>query len=220
MDMSGAPGGRTLVIDCATSALSLALFDTDALIASHHAEMGRGHAEALLPLIAAMPGSGRCDRIVVDAGPGSFTGVRVGLAAARALGFAWGVPVLGYDCLDLVGAIIRHDHQSQGAFLLAMIGGHGELFWKRFPADHQQSAHSTPIAALAAQVGDEVVYGSGAPALVQARGFGEAIVALPDARRFPLLPPALLSNTALPIYGRGADAKPMAQSPASAAVAP
>jgi tRNA threonylcarbamoyladenosine biosynthesis protein TsaB len=47
---------RTLVIDCATEACSVALFDGDALIAGECRVLGRGHAEALVPMIAALPG--------------------------------------------------------------------------------------------------------------------------------------------------------------------
>ncbi len=182
--------------------------------------MGRGHAEALLPAIAGFPGSGRATHILVDVGPGSFTGVRVGLAAARALGFAWGVPVLGYDCLDLVGAIVRADHRPTQTFVVAMIGGHGELFWKRLAA-HADSASpaltSTPIGELAGLLDDETIYGSGAPQLVAARnGHGLAVPVLPDARRIMLLPSALRSLPPTPIYGRGADAKPMAPLPGEA----
>ncbi len=174
--------------------------------------MGRGHAEALLPLIAGFPDSGRADRLLVDVGPGSFTGVRVGLAAARALAFAWQVPLAGYDCLDLVAAIVRADHAPAEDFLVAMIGGHGELFWKRVPSSAPATtspATSTPVDELAAMIADDIVYGSGAPALVAARGHGTAVPVPPDARRALLLPPALRAATPAPVYGRGADARPM-----------
>lgn len=189
------------------------MFEGEQLIAAYHAELGRGHAEALLPAIAAFPECGRAARILVDVGPGSFTGVRVGLAAARALGFAWGVPVCGYDCLDLVAAIVRADDAPSHAFVVAMIGGHGELFWKR--ADPSgRSAHeapqSTPIDELATLLAGEAVYGSGAPRLgLEA----SAAIILPDARRVGLLDHALRSLAPSPLYGRGADAKPMAQPP-------
>jgi tRNA A37 threonylcarbamoyladenosine modification protein TsaB len=61
----------------------------------------------------------------VALGPGSFTGVRIGLAA-RALGLAWGVPVLGYPTLALIAAIAQAE--QPGEVLVATTGGHGEWF--------------------------------------------------------------------------------------------
>lgn len=210
---------RVLVIDCATPALSLALFDGPACIAAFHQEIGRGHAEALLPAIADLPDGGRCDRILVDLGPGSFTGVRVGLAAATGLGFAWGVPVQGYGCLDLVAAMARHRLGAEPPFAVVMVGGHGELFWT-VPADADSAigveaqpgtVRSTPIAQLAAMLDAPRIVGSGARILVDARGGqGEAIALLPDARDAFLLSAAQRSRPPRPDYGRGADARPMA----------
>ena len=73
---------RTLVIDTATKACSVALFEGETLSASRFEVIGRGHAERLLPLIAQLPEKGRADRIVVHVGPGSFTGILIGVAAA------------------------------------------------------------------------------------------------------------------------------------------
>lgn len=207
---------RRLVIDCATPALSIALFEDGQCLAAQHSELGRGHAEALLPAIAALPDGGRADRILVDVGPGSFTGVRVGLAAATALGFAWGVPVQGYGCLDLVAAMVRARHAPAESFHIVMIGGHGELFWATYPpaGDPQAgapiTARSTPIDELAAQLDAGRLYGSGAQTLIDARGHGQAVPMLPDARCIPLLSQEQSSLPAHAVYGRGADAKPMA----------
>lgn len=74
------------------------------MIARHHELIGRGHAEALVPAVAKLLSDARPSSIIVDIGPGSYTGIRIGIAAARALGLAWGVPVAGVSALSLVAA--------------------------------------------------------------------------------------------------------------------
>ena len=124
---------RTLAIDCATEACSAALFEGGSLVAGTFEVIGRGHAERLVPMIAELPGKGRAERVVTSLGPGSFTGVRIGLAAARALGLAWKAPVLGYPTLALVAAMARETHP--GDVTVCMTGGHGEWFVQDFDAD-------------------------------------------------------------------------------------
>lgn len=199
---------RTLVIDTATAACSVALLDETGPIAETHEVVGRGHAERLMPMIAALPGGGRADAIMVDCGPGSFTGVRVGLAAARALALGWGVPVHGYSSMAAIAAAADGDAPSVG---IALIGGHGELFVQRYacaPLTPLSELASLPPEAAASAVIDEVVLGSGAAQLVAARGSGEAHDRLPRAADAIRLPEALARLAPTPIYGRDADAKP------------
>ena len=76
--------------------------------------LGRGHAERLVPMIADLPERGRASSIAVARGPGSFTGVRIGLAVARSLAFAWGATPQGYSTMALVAAMARQQAGAQG----------------------------------------------------------------------------------------------------------
>jgi tRNA threonylcarbamoyladenosine biosynthesis protein TsaB len=121
-----------LAIDTALDACAACVLDTDAarLIAQESQTMKRGHAEALMPLIGrVMKEAGiafaALDRIAVTTGPGSFTGLRVGLSAARGIGLAADRPVVGLSTLTAYAAPVvgqnapqpvisaidaRHDH--------------------------------------------------------------------------------------------------------------
>ncbi len=106
MPRKSCSGSRVTVLALSTSspALSIALVDDRQVLARHHQLIGRGHAEALVPAIAALLAGRQADAIIVDIGPGSYTGIRIGIAAARALGVAWGVPVYGISALSLVAS--------------------------------------------------------------------------------------------------------------------
>jgi tRNA threonylcarbamoyl adenosine modification protein YeaZ len=197
----------TLVIDTASPACSAALIAGGALIAERHELVGRGHAERLLPMVRELLGGERPEALLVDCGPGSFTGIRVGLAAAQGLRIGWGVPLAGYSSMALAAVAAE-----EAEIAVALRGGHGQLFVQSFGRDplHPTDAlQSLAPEAAAAVIRAPLVLGSGAEALVEARGFGRAVDAplrAGDARR---LPETLRSLPPRPIYGRGADARPM-----------
>ncbi|MCA0909250.1 tRNA (adenosine(37)-N6)-threonylcarbamoyltransferase complex dimerization subunit type 1 TsaB [Qipengyuania gaetbuli] len=199
---------RMLAIETATEACSVALFEDGDVIGSFHETIGRGHAERLVPMIADLPGKGRADEIRVSLGPGSFTGVRIGLATARALGVAWGTPVRGYPTLALVAAMAQAE--TAGPITVCMNGGHGEWFLQEFAADGLPETEVRSLvpdeARLAAR--HPVVAGNRAAQLVEGLdGPRRALDILPDARGVGSLGERLLTDRLSPIYGRPPDAK-------------
>ncbi|MBJ7527348.1 MAG: tRNA (adenosine(37)-N6)-threonylcarbamoyltransferase complex dimerization subunit type 1 TsaB [Sphingomonadaceae bacterium] len=196
---------RTLVIDTATRACSVALFDDDHVIAAAHEVIGRGHAERLLPLIAALPGNGKADQVMVNVGPGSFTGIRVGVAAAKALGLAWHIDVSGYGCLALVAAMGRSKLPEAAAIDVVMTGGHGAYFFEAFDAlGHSRApVRSVLPADLLSLATATVVAGDIDPQNADRHW----LELLPDARHWTHLR-AEHPLAATPIYGRAPDAKP------------
>jgi tRNA threonylcarbamoyladenosine biosynthesis protein TsaB len=197
---------RTLAIDTSGAACSIALLDNGSVIGTCHDRIGRGHAERLMPWIADLPEGGRADAIFVGCGPGSFTGIRVGIAAARGLGLGWGIPVYGVPSLAALAV------QANGQpVTVAIEGGHGEIFVQCFGSGLPQTPlASMTLADAAPQTDTDLVIGSAATALVTLRGWGEARDLDVQAVDLIHVPEALRTSVPSPIYGRGADARPMA----------
>ena len=126
---------RLLAIDTALPAVSACLFDsTLGPMAQERLEMARGHAEALLPLIQRIMAHGggfeRLDRVAVTVGPGSFTGIRVGLSAARAFGLARKIPVVGVS--TLAAPLILEG--GSDTIIAAVDAHHGQVYAQSFSA--------------------------------------------------------------------------------------
>lgn len=195
---------RILGIETATEACSVALFEDGKLLDARHEVLGRGHAERLVPMIAELPDKGRADAIYVSLGPGSFTGVRIGLATARALAIAWQAKVLGYPTLALVAAMVGEP------VTVCMNGGHGEYFMQNFDdaGSAQDQVRSLSPSQAAATARHGLVVGNRAAALAELLGSGtDARELLPDASLLMQIHPSLLTQALSPIYGRGPDAK-------------
>jgi tRNA threonylcarbamoyl adenosine modification protein YeaZ len=157
-------------------------------------------------MIAELMDGRSADRIIVGVGPGSFTGIRVAIAAAHGLAIGWGAELQGMSSLALLAA----GAATEGDVAAAVLGGHGELFVQQFDAASvQPNSDLTNLspAAAAAVTTAPVVVGSGARQLVEARGWGEAREAWPSAARALDLPDALRNLPAKPVYARAPDAK-------------
>jgi len=135
---------RVLAIDTALGACSAVLFDTvtNQPLAIQSVEMNRGHAEALIPLVervmkAADAKFDAIDRIATTVGPGSFTGLRVGIAAARGFALACQKPAVGVTTLDALSApyvtekeavpVVAAIDALHDNFYLHMVGAGGRM---------------------------------------------------------------------------------------------
>ena len=217
---------RILAIDTALEACSAAVLDTEQAATSVHESlpMVRGHAEALMPLIArVMERAGldfaALDRIAVTTGPGSFTGLRVGIAAARGIALASGKPAVGLttlaayaaplvaadDTLPVVVAIdARHDH-----VYLQVFGPGGRTIVAPRLAPLREALR-------VAATGAPRLIGTAAAMLAAAWPAGERAPSLVDARRAPDIDWVARLGAAAPdtgappkpLYLRAPDAQP------------
>lgn len=196
-----------LAFDTSSAACTAALFDgSGACIARADEVIGRGHAERLVPMIAELMAGRRADRILVGVGPGSFTGIRVAIAAAHGLAIGWGAQLSGMSSLALLAA----GAAGGGQVAAAVTGGHGEVFVQQFDGitlePLSEVANAVPSTA-AHLLTAGVVVGSGARLVVEARGWGEAREQLPSAADALRLPDKLRALDPKPVYARAPDAR-------------
>src|SRR5882757_440039 len=185
---------RVLAIDTALEACSAAVLDTEnGGVASESLPMVRGHAEALMPLIgrvmkqAAMAFS-ELDRIAVTTGPGSFTGLRVGIAAARGIALAAAKPAVGLTTLAAYAAPhIAHDDKT--AIAVAIDARHQHVYLQIFGPGGR-----TLIAPRIASIADAVR--AAATGAVRIVGTGAAMLAVAWPSREP--PPVLVDESRAP----------------------
>jgi tRNA threonylcarbamoyladenosine biosynthesis protein TsaB len=210
---------RVLALDSATTACSAALWEDGRVRARRLSPMARGQAEALLPMVEqVMAEGGRAfadlDLIAVTVGPGTFTGIRIGLAAARGLALVSGRPLAGIATTDAVAAAIPDSERRDRTLLVALESKRDDLWVQTFAADLTPLA---PVAALAPEVAATLIAGpvllagdaadriaplmAGA-ALSSGSGFPDAAVIAPLAARRWQDGAALPPN---PLYLRPAD---------------
>jgi tRNA threonylcarbamoyladenosine biosynthesis protein TsaB len=131
---------RVLAIDTALGACSVCVMEAGRVlpIALDSEEMATGHAEALMPMIERVMkqvdgGFTSLERVAVSIGPGSFTGLRIGIAAARAIGLAAEIPVVGVSTLSAYAAPLINAEES-GVIAVGIDARHGAVFFQAFTA--------------------------------------------------------------------------------------
>ena len=163
---------RVLAIDTALGACAAAVLDSQAgaILAAESLGMVRGHAEAVMPLIARVMDAARSEfnelnRIAVTVGPGSFTGLRVGISAARGIALAAGRPAIGLSTLSALAA--PHVAARSGDTIIAAIDARNEQVYFQVFAPNGVTVVTPRLdrvraAVRAVPVGPTVITGSGA----------------------------------------------------------
>ncbi len=217
---------RVLAIDTALAACAAAVLDTErgGIVASESLPMIRGHAEALMPLVKrvmdeAGMGFTTIDRIAVTTGPGSFTGLRVGLAAARGIALAADKPAVGLSTLAVFAA--PHLAIDDSLPVIAAIDArHAHVYLQVFGPGGRDIGTprlaSLREAAAAAAEAPACIVGSAAQAVADALTNGDAMPVTVDARDAPdiawvarmgaVVPEG--QSPPMPLYLRAADAQP------------
>lgn len=216
---------KLLAIDTAANFCAACILDSESGVppVAKSLDVGKGHVELLMPLINEVLQSAEwtyadLDRIAVSVGPGSFTGVRVGVAAARGLALALKLPAIGISTLDAIADETRQAFPDQPV-LVALDARRGEIY----AAEYDETGHcvvepsvSTVTDVVSRGTGRNIVLaGSAASAIAALVDSGEAVgVGTADATASIQTYARLGANAdnpqsaPKPVYLRAPDAKP------------
>lgn len=215
---------RVLAIDTALSNCAAAVLDDNPdtfRLTERGEEIGRGHAEHLMTVISEVMAESSTafndlDRVIVTTGPGSFTGLRVGLSVARGFGLVLQKPVVGVTTLEAI-AQAHFPSLEAGSLLVALDGKGDEVYCQRFSVDGvpEGEAGVQTITELAHTLPSSIwLAGSAAPRIAEACGLGNETIlsscgypAISDVARLGVrVDPKTASP--VPLYLRPPDAKP------------
>ena len=215
-----------LALDTSLATCSVALWRDGAPIADHFVPMARGHAEALVPMVQAVCAQAGVDlaavgAIAVTRGPGTFTGIRIGLATARGFALTIGCPVIGVSTLEVIAASAQLP-TDPAPILVVQDARRGEIYAQRIGATPKESPapQLLAVADLAAAFPERPLrlVGSGALLAADRLGPGATVAAgevLPQAAvlaglaaaRLQRHGPAHFAAPPSPLYLRAPDAK-------------
>jgi tRNA threonylcarbamoyladenosine biosynthesis protein TsaB len=161
-----------LGFDTTAGACSAAVLGADGRVRARRRRMlARGHAEVLMPMLQEVLAEAAVDFTALDllavtTGPGTFTGIRIGLAAARGLALASGLPLLGVTSLDAVAAAVPTEERAGRSLLIAIDSRRDDLFIQCYGSDGEPlgpaQAVAAPHLATVAPPGDILVAGDAA----------------------------------------------------------
>ena len=156
---------KILALDTASSWCAAAVYDsgTDTVLAEVSEDIGKGHAEVLMDYIErTMAQSGiamsELDRVAVNVGPGSFTGVRIGVSAARGFALALDRPAIGVSAFDALASEVATSHPGQPALIL-LEAHRGEIYAQGFGADGEATTGPMVLAREEALLLIQQLYG-------------------------------------------------------------
>lgn len=214
---------KILVLDTAASFCAAALYDSEkaSVLAQRRENIGKGHAEVLMAYVdAVLRETGldfhQLDRVAVNVGPGSFTGVRIAVASARGFALALNTTAIGVTAFEALAVQAHKDHINKP--VLVLLDAHrGEIFAQSFdqngcPETEPQALTLEGAVQLCGEKPEHVLTGSASLAVVEALkaerviaqneptadiGIYAEIAALKSATEAPK-----------PLYLRAPDAKP------------
>jgi len=215
---------KLLAIDCAANLCAACVYDADAdaELGREVRDLGKGHAEHLMAVIEAALQSGGIgyhdlDAVAVSIGPGSFTGLRVGVSTARGLALALKIPAIGVTTLEALAA--EGAHACPGRAVLAALDAgreeiHAALYDRALVETYGPSVATLAEAVTVAINADAILVGTAAPLIAQSAGrvFDTGpVAATADIATYARLAAAKgPGEKPKPLYLRGADAKPQA----------
>ncbi|KAA0968566.1 tRNA (adenosine(37)-N6)-threonylcarbamoyltransferase complex dimerization subunit type 1 TsaB [Aureimonas fodinaquatilis] len=216
--------GLCLALNTAGELCATAVYDIEKqeLLSSCEADIGRGHADLLMEQVAEVLGGAGCDysqlsKIAVANGPGSFTGLRVGISAARGLALALNIPAVGIGVLEALAFPLLHHGK---AVLAVQDARRGEVFAALYAADGSLRATPTAIApdqleSFCQSVQGQSIYVTGTGGFLAQAAMPNAVLNLVNAQghiELRVMGQMATGRTAVeavrPLYLRGADAKP------------
>lgn len=215
---------KILALDTAASWCSVAVYnsDGDIVLADVSENIGKGHAEVLMDYVERAVREAKLslrdmDRVAVNIGPGSFTGVRIGVSAARGFALALDVPAIGVTAFEALAA--ETQSLSPEKPVLVLLDAHrGEIYAQSFDAKGLPSAKPLVLSreeaeALAvSQAANTVLAGSAAPAINEVIGSRFTLGPVEPTAKIGIYARQASSrqpgDAPKPLYMRGPDAKP------------